>query len=102
MNDDNFLERLRGDARRLRYEPDDFAWVRLQARVRGRLTAAPTAAQFLASWFRPLAASLAALSLVAALSTVYYTGTSRDQVTVDSLASNSVEISVDGATYSVD
>jgi hypothetical protein len=102
MNDDNFLERLRGDARQLRYEPDDFAWVRLQARVRGRLTAAPTAAQFLASWFRPLAASLAALSLVAALSTVYYTGTSRDQVTVDSLASNSVEISVDGATYSVD
>ena len=102
MNDDNFLERLRGDARRLRYEPDDFAWVRLQARVRGRLTAAPTAAQFLASWFRPLAASLAALSLVAALSTAYYTGSSHDQVTVDSLASNSVEISVDGATYSVD
>jgi hypothetical protein len=103
MNDDNFLERLRGDARRLRYEPDDdFAWVRLQARVRGRITAAPTAAQFLASWFRPLAASLAALSLVAALSTAYYTRSSHDQVTVDSLASNSVEISVDGATYSVD
>ena len=100
MNDDNFLERLRDDARQLRYEPDDLAWVRLQARVRERI-ARPTAAQFLASWFRPLAASLAALSLVAALGTAYFAET-RDPVTVDSLASNSVEISVDGATYSVD
>ncbi len=101
MNDDNFLERLRGDARRLRYEPDDLAWVRLQARVRERIAAHPTVSQLLASWFRPLAASLAALSLVAALGTAYYVET-RDQVTLDSLASNSVEISVDGATYSVD
>jgi hypothetical protein len=101
MNDDNFLERLRGDARRLRYEPDDVSFVRLQARVRERVAAAPTVAQFLASWFRPLAASLAALSIVAALSTAYYADT-RDQVTIDSLASNSVEVSVDGATYSVD
>jgi len=101
MNDDNFLERLRGDARRLRYEPDDLAWVRLQARVRERIAARPTVSDLLASWFRPLAASLAALSLVAALSAAYY-AESRDQVTLDSLASNSVEISVDGATYSVD
>jgi len=100
MNDDNFLERLRDDARQLRYEPDDLAWVRLQARVRERI-AHPTAAQFLASWFRPLAASLAALSLVAALSTAYYVQ-ARDQVTIDSLAASSAEISVDGATYSVD
>ena len=101
MNDDNFLERLRDDARQLRYEPDDLAWVRLQARVRERIAAAPTAAQFLASWFRPLAASLAALSLVAALSTAYYVQ-ARDQVTIDSLAASSAEVSVDGATYSVD
>ena len=102
MNDDNFLERLRGDARALRYEPGDAAFVRLQARVRERLTAAPTVTQFLAAWFRPLAASLAALSIVAALSTAYYVGVRDQQVTIDSLASNSVEISVDGATYSVD
>ena len=101
MNDDNFLERLRGDARRLRYEPDDLAWVRLQARVRERIAAYPTVSQLLASWFRPLATSLAALSLVAALGTAYYVET-RDQVTLDSLAASSVEISVDGATYSVD
>jgi hypothetical protein len=100
MSDDNFLERLRGDARQLRYEPDDFAFVRLQARVRERLIQ-PTTAQFLASWFRPISASLAALSLVAALGTAYYVET-RDQVTMDSMASNSVEITVDGATYSVD
>ena len=101
MNDDTFLERLRGDARQLRYEPGDAAWVRLQARVRERIVARPTVSDLLASWFRPLAASLAALSLVAALGTAYYVET-RDQVTIDSLASNSVEISVDGATYSVD
>ena len=101
MNDDNFLERLRGDARQLRYEPDDLAWVRLQARVRERIAAHPTVSQLLASWSRPLAASLAALSLVAALGTAYYVET-RDQVTLDSLAASSVEISVDGATYSVD
>lgn len=101
MNDNDFMERLRGDARALRYEPDDVAFVRLQARVRERIAAAPTVAQFLTSWFKPLAASLATLSLVAALGTAYYVET-RDQVTIDSLASNSVEISVDGATYSVD
>jgi len=101
MNDDNFLERLRGDARRLRYEPDDVSFVRLQARVRERIAAAPTVTHFLAAWFRPLAASLAALAVVAVVSTAYYVET-RDQVTLDSLASNSVEISVDGATYSVD
>jgi hypothetical protein len=100
MSDDNFLERLRGDARQLRYEPDDFAFVRLQARIRERLIQ-PTAAQFLASWFRPISASLAAMALVAALGTAYYVQT-RDQVTMDSMASNSVEITVDGATYSVD
>lgn len=101
MNDDNFLERLRGDARQLRYEPDEISWVRLQARVRERIAAAPTVSHFLTAWFRPLAASLATLSLVAALGTAYYVET-RDQVTMDSLASNSVEISVDGATFSVD
>ncbi|HKS24585.1 MAG TPA: hypothetical protein VJZ76_17420 [Thermoanaerobaculia bacterium] len=101
MSDDNFLERLRGDARQLRYEPGDFAFVRLQARVRERLTQ-PTAAQFLASWFRPISASLAAMALVAALGTAYYVDDTRDQVTMDSMASNSVEITVDGATYSVD
>ena len=99
MSDDNFLERLRGEARQLRYEPDDFAFARLQARVRERI--APSATHFLVSWFRPLAAALAALSIAAALSTAYYVQ-SRDQVTLDSLASNSVEITVDGATYSVD
>jgi hypothetical protein len=101
MNDDNFLERLRGDAPRLRYKPDGVSFARLQARVRERIAAVPTVTQFLASWFRPLAASLAALSIVAALSTLYYVET-RDQVTLDSLASSSVEISVDGATYNVD
>jgi len=100
MSNDNFLEQLRGDARHLRYEPGDFAFVRLQARVRERIAARPTVSHFLVSWFRPLAASLAVLSLAAALSTAYFV--QGDQPTVDSMASNSVEITVDGATYSVD
>lgn len=100
MNDDKFLERLRGDARQLRYEPDGAAWARLQARVRERITAQPTVAQLLAAWFRPLATSLAALSLVAALGTAWY-AQSREQVTIDSMASNSVEFSVGGDTYIV-
>src|SRR5438445_4496789 len=98
MND--FLDRLRTDARQLQYQPDSLVLARLQARVRERI-AQPTVTQLLASWFRPLGVSLAALSLVGALSAAYYVET-RDQVTIDSLASNSVEVSLGGETYSVD
>ena len=69
MTEDKFFERLREDAQELRYEPaDEFAWTRLAARIGERVRAQPTAASFLATWFRPIAASLAALALVAALS----------------------------------
>ena len=69
MTDDKFFERLRDDAAQLRYEPGDPAtWTRLQARVAARVREQPTAAQLLATWFRPIAAALATLSLIAALS----------------------------------
>ncbi len=100
MSNENFLEELRGDARQLRYEPDDATWTRLQARVRERIAAHPTVAQLLAAWLRPVGASLAALSLVAALSATWLVQT-RDTATVDSMASSSVEVSVGGDTYSV-
>jgi hypothetical protein len=68
-DDDKFFERLRRDAAQLRYEPDDdVMWSRLAARVHGRIEEAPSASQFLAAWFRPIATSFAILSLIAALS----------------------------------
>ena len=69
MTDDKFFERLREDAQQLRFEPEDgAAWTRLAARIQERVQAPPTAASLLAGWFRPIAASLAAIALVAALS----------------------------------
>ena len=62
MNDDRFLERLRDDAPRLRYQPDDVLLTRLTARVRERVASQPTVESFLARWFRPLAMSLGVLA----------------------------------------
>jgi hypothetical protein len=66
MSDDRFLDRLRDDARSLRHEIDPITSTRLAARIRARLTE-PTVSQFIAAWFRPLAASLSALALVAGI-----------------------------------
>lgn len=101
IENDDFLERLRADARQLQYEGDDATWTRLRARVRAGIAAQPTVAQLLAEWFRPIVMSLAALSIVAALGTAWYVQ-HPEPVTIDSIAaSNSVEISVGGDTYSV-
>lgn len=103
MTDDKFFERLRDDATPLRYEPDDVALTRLSARVRERVAAAaaPTAAQLLARWFRPLAVSLAALSLIAALSVGWYER-NQQQVTLEAaMDTDPVEISVDGTVYTL-
>ena len=87
MTDDKFIERLRDDAQQLRYEPaDDAAWTRLQARIRARIREQPTPEQLLARWFRPVAATLAALSVVAALS-VHYIDASQQPSTVEAMAS---------------
>jgi hypothetical protein len=56
MTDENFLDRLRDDAARLRYDADDVTLTRLAARVRARVAAQPTVTTFLARWFRPVAA----------------------------------------------
>src|SRR5260370_16268041 len=68
-DDDNFLDRLRAEARSLRFEPDDMMTTRIAAHVRGRIAIEAQAgiAQVLARWFRPVVASLATLALVAAL-----------------------------------
>lgn len=105
MSDDRFLEQLREEAAGLRYEPSDPAtWTRLSARVRDRIQTASqplTVAQLLARWFRPVVTSLATLALVATIGMQWFER-SHDTMTMETaMASNSVEISVDGDIYSI-
>jgi anti-sigma factor RsiW len=96
MTDDEFFERLHGDAVPLRYEPDPFALARIRARVRERLTR-PTVAGLLARWFRPLAATLAAIALAAVIGVAAIDRTD----STNSLGETSVEIVMAGDSYSV-
>jgi len=99
MSDERFFERLRGDARTLRYEPDDMSASRVAARVRSRIAATPpTVAQLLAAWARPLAVSLAALALAA---TISLTWIDRQDTLAASPTIDSVTVSMDGELYSV-
>ena len=85
MSDDRFFDRLRDDARQLRYEPDnDAVWTRLAARIQGDIQSEPTVSQLLARWFRPAAASLAALS-IAGVITMQWIEQSRETVTVETI-----------------
>ena len=104
MTDERFFERLRDDAGALRYEPGAAAMTRLAARVRERVAAEPSVAQLLARWFRPLAASLAALALVATLGVTWAERSSSQQqqpVTLEAAMSSDVEVSVDGNVYTL-
>ena len=101
MSNDRFFDRLRHEARPLRYEPEDAAlWTRLAARIRERIQLPPSVSELLARWFRPVAASLAALALASALSLAWFER-SRDNTSAETMASSSVEISVGGDTFSV-
>lgn len=105
MNDDKFLDRLREDAAGLRYEPQDpETWTRLSARVRDKITGRSqplTVTHLLAQWFRPVMTTMATLALVATLGMQWFDH-SRDTMSVESaMASNNVEISVDGDIYTV-
>lgn len=105
MSDDRFFERLREDAQRLRYEPDDFMVTRITARVHERIAMQTTVSATLMRWFRPLATSMAALALAASLGLAWLSHTAQQPASataVESLASNNpVEISVAGDVYSV-
>ena len=94
MSDDRFLDRLRSDARPLRYEVDEMRANRIAAKIRERI-AEPTPMQFIAGWFRPLAASLSALALAGILAIMLY---GSDTV---SMTSNAPEVSMAGDVFSV-
>jgi len=97
-DDDKFFERLRVDARPLRYQPDEVTLARIRARIRDRIgggSPQPTVALLLARWFRPLAATLAAISLAAVIGVATF---GSDELTVRESA---VEITAAGDVYSV-
>jgi hypothetical protein len=105
-DNDNFLDRLRPDARQLRYEPDEMMSIRIAARVRERIAAESQTgiAQILARWFRPVVASLATLALVATLG-IQWAEQSHDTsaTSLDTLTSTqTVDVSLGGDTFSVE
>lgn len=101
MTEKDFLERLRADAQQLRYEPEDAVlWSRLSARIRDGVAASPDVPQLLTRWFRPITASFLMIALAAALSVAWFERARDTSSTIDAMAPNSVEISVDGDTFS--
>lgn len=94
MTEEKFFERLRGDAAPLRYEGDPVALSRIRARIRERI-AAPTVAQLIASWLRPLGAALTAVAIAAAIGIASFDA---EDTTVDL---QPVEIVMAGETYRV-
>ena len=102
-DDDRFFERLREDAKQLRYEPDAFVSTRIAARVRERIAAPqPSVSLFLARWLRPLAASVSALALVASLGAIVYEETKTETATIETLSADSgLDIAVAGDLYRV-
>src|SRR3954468_17372472 len=104
-DNDNFLDRLRTDARQLRFEPDEMMSARIAARVRERIAAESdtTIAQILARWFRPVIASLATLAVVATLGIQWAEQSQGAAASLDSMTSTqTVDISVGGDTFSVE
>lgn len=106
IENDEFLDRLRANARQLRFEPDDMMTTRIAARVRERIAAETQngIAQVLARWFGPVVTSLATLALVAMLGVQWFEQSNDiSGTTLDSLSSTqTVDISVGGDTFSVE
>ncbi len=98
MTEDKFFERLRHDAKPLRYAGDDFLPARMAARVRERLNRPATVSQFLAAWFRPIAASLAAIILSLTLG---LTWSASHHDIADSISQNPIEFAMAGETFGV-
>jgi len=68
MNDDQYLNSLRAEARKLRYEPgDSFLETRMQARIRERIRAAPSVLDLITAWIRPVTAGLAVLIVASSI-----------------------------------
>jgi hypothetical protein len=89
---DDFLARLRADAAPLRHRPDETTLARIRARIQERIAAPePTVAELIAAWFRPLAAAVAIVAVIAGVGLA----------TIEMPERGGVEISVGGETYVV-
>lgn len=89
-HDDDFFARLRQDAAPLRHRPDEATLARIRARIQERIAPQPTVAELIASWFRPLAAAIAVVAIIAGVGLA----------TID-LPEDGVAIAVGGETYIV-
>lgn len=96
MSEDRFMERLRSDAGVLRYEADAVTLARVRARIRGRIESPATVAGLLAAWFRPLAATLVAVAIAAAIGVAAFTPA--EELT---LGESPVVVSMAGDAYRV-
>ncbi|HEX8617016.1 MAG TPA: hypothetical protein VF911_05450 [Thermoanaerobaculia bacterium] len=94
-DDDKFFERLRGDARPLRYQADEQTLARIRARIHERIAPRPSVVELLAAWFRPLAATAIALVIAAGIGVVTL---DRNDM---SFGESTIEVSVEGDTYRV-
>lgn len=97
MTEDPFFARLRADAGALRHEPDERTLSRIRASIRERIESPPGVAALLAAWFRPLAATFAAVAIAAAIGATAL-NTSDDST---SLGDSPVEVTMAGDTYLV-
>lgn len=91
---DDFFERLRADARPLRYKPTEFELARIRARIQATIDR-PTVLGTIAAWFRPV---LAAVALVASIAVFTWNETSEDEV---AFGESDVEIVMAGDSYRV-
>lgn len=95
MSENDFFERLRADAKPLRYQPDEIALSRIRAQIRSAIER-PTVAEMLAAWFRPVLAAVAAIAAIAV-----FTLTSMDPNEQPTLGEQNVEIVMGDDSYRV-
>jgi hypothetical protein len=95
MSENDFFERLRADAKPLRYQPDEIALSRIRAQIRATIER-PTVAEMLAAWFRPVLAAVAAIAAIAV-----FTLTSLDPNEQATLGEQNVEIVMGDDSYRV-
>ena len=100
-NEERFMARVREEASALRYQPDAMALTRMSARIRMRIAQPVSVSLLLSRWFRPVAASFAALAVTASLSLIWIERTPEQPVTLDQVSAAPVVISMDGDSYNV-
>ena len=89
MNEDEILERMRSDARPLRYEPaDEAVFTRLRAHVRARVERPPGVFDLIVGWRRVIAMGVAMVAAMTILSTVLLLDGTPDHI--DSIAENAL------------